>query len=349
MRIETFAPELDWSAVQARARAAEAAGFDSLCVPEICGDPFLALGAAAGATERINLRTAIALAFPRSPMVVAGSAWALQVNSKGRMTLGLGTQVKGHNERRFSVPWIAPRTRLKEYVEALRAVWRCWELGERLNYQGEHYQLTLMTPEFSPPKSGLPMVPVYLAAVRPRMLELAGSVADGVRLHGFCTRRYLEETALPALNAGLEAAGRDRTSFEVCGGGFIATGPTDEAVAKRLEWVRYRVAFYGSTRTYQPVMSLHGWDDLAAKLHSMSKQGKWKEMAAQVPDDVVREFAVVARYDQLVEGVRARFGGLSDTIEIATDSADVPSELGDVLKDLRELPARYVKQADHYA
>ena len=180
---------------------------------EIANDPFVPLAFAAVATQRIELSTGICVAFPRSPMVVAETSWDLHAQSGGRFRLGLGSQVKGHNERRFSVPWSAPVPRLREYVESLRAIWRCWEKQEPLRYEGEHYRFTLMTPEFSPPPSGLPAIPVSIAAVGPDMLKLAGRVCDGVRLHGFATRKYLEEVALPQIEAGLRrAAARARTS-----------------------------------------------------------------------------------------------------------------------------------------
>ena len=156
-----------------------------------------------------------------------------------------------------------------------------------------------MTPEFTPPKSNLPMTPVYLAAVRPKMIESAASVADGLRLHGFCTKKYLQDVVTPAIDRGLESSGRSRSEIDICGGGFIMTGPDEETVAKNREWVRYRIAFYGSTRTYEPVMALHGWNDLAAKLHHMSKTGQWKQMAAEIPDEVLDEFGVYATYDDL--------------------------------------------------
>jgi probable F420-dependent oxidoreductase len=341
VRVEAFAPPADWRVAADIARRAEELGFDYLATPEIDADPFLPLVACALATERIRLRTAIAVAFPRSPMVVAEIAWGLHVNSGGRFTLGLGTQVKGHNERRFSVPWVEPAKRMREYVEALRAIWRCWEKGAPLAYEGEHYRFTLMTPEFSPPASGLPPVPVYIAAVRPTMIRLAGRVCDGVRLHGFCTRRYLAEVALPAIEAGLARGGRARQHFEVCGGGFIATGRDEATVARALEGIRYRIAFYGSTRTYLPVLSLHGWDDLGAELHRLSKEGRWTEMAARVPDDVVRAFTAAATYGNLRRAVEERFGGLSDSIELALPT-DVPAgEAREVLADVRRIPARY--------
>jgi probable F420-dependent oxidoreductase len=340
MRIETGVPMDDWRAVAEAARAAEARGYDGLVSPEIAADPFIPLALAALATERIHLGTAIAVCFPRSPMVMANVAWDLQVHSKGRFTLGLGAQVKGHNERRFSTPWSAPVPRLREYVESLRAIWRCWEKGEPLAYEGEHYRFTLMTPEFSPEPSGLPPIPISIAAVGPAMIRLAGRVCDGVRLHGFATRRYLEEVALPQLADGLERGARAREQFEIWGGGFIATAATAEALERQLEWVRYRVAFYGSTRSYHPVLQIHGWEDLGHELHAMSKQGRWKEMAARVPDDVLHTFAAVGRHDEIAKQVEQRFGGLVDSV--AVDFVDTAPELAaELIEDLRRIPCAF--------
>ncbi len=345
MRVEAFLEPNGWAGVQKQARFAEAAGFDNIATPEIHNDPFTTLTVAALATEKIGLRSAICVAFPRSPMVVANVAWELHTNSGGRACIGLGTQVKGHNERRFSVPWVKPRTRLREYVESLKAIWRCWQTGGELSYAGEFYNFSLMTPEFRPAPNDFAPIPVYTAAVRPRMLEMAGAVADGVRLHGFCTRRYLDDVVLPALTSGLESAGRSRSSFEVCGGGFVATGPTEEAVAKAVEWVRYRVSFYASTRTYSPVMSAHGWDDLAAELHEMSKTGRWKEMPATIPDDVVRAFAAVGTYDQLAGEIERRFGGVTDSVELAVPHLGTdPGALREVIQDIRRIPSVYEAQ-----
>lgn len=348
MKIDLFNAETNWKALAEAAKEADDFGFDGFAIPEITGDPFIHAAMVANATERIQARTAIAVAFPRSPMVVANQAWSIQVNSGGRFALGLGTQVKGHNERRFSTPWKAPRSRMKEYVESLRAIWRCWELGERLDYQGDHYQFTLMTPEFTPPKSNLPMVPIYLAAVRPRMLETAASVADGLRLHGFCTKKYLEEVVVPAIDRGLASAGRSRSDLEVCGGGFIMTGPDEETVAKNREWARYRISFYASTRTYLPVMSLHGWDDLAAKLHEMSKTGKWKHMAAEVPDDVVDAFTVSATYDELPEAIEQRFGGISDTVEFGFEQRTDRDFANEVIGRVHALHSQFAGHRNHF-
>lgn len=344
MRVELFLPDLDWAAVGKTARVAESLGYDAVCIPEIVGDPFLSAAAATLATERIGVGTGIAVAFPRSPTIVAATAWALQVNSKGRFTLGLGTQVKGHNERRFGVPWSAPAARLREYVEAVRAVWRTWEHREKLDYRGEHYQLTLMTPEFSPPPSGLPRVPIHLAAVRPAMISLAARVADGARLHAFCTRKYLDEVVMPRLEAGLAEVGRPRSTFEVSGGGFIATGPDAAAVARSLETVRYRVAFYASTKAYRPVMELHGWGALATKLYRMSVTGQWADMAKQVPDDVLEHFTAIAPFSELPGAVEKRFGGLVDTVALGLlENGDDPA-LGAVLPKIQAVASPFAGQ-----
>lgn len=341
MRVETGIPLGNWRAVADAARRAEAAGFDGVLSYEIAHDPFAPLVLAALATERVRLGTAIAVCFPRSPMVMANIARDLHAESGGRFTLGLGTQVKGHNERRFSVPWTAPLPRLREYIEALRAIWRCWETGGKLEFEGKHYTFTLMTPEFSPKPTGLGPVPVTIAAVKPAMIGLAGRVCDGIRLHGFATRRYLETVAMPALEAGLKAAGRERSTFEIWGGGFIATGRDEAAVAKALEGIRYRVAFYGSTRSYHGVLEAHGAEDLGHKLHDMSKAGKWKEMAREVPDDLLREFVAAATWDDLPAAVEKRFGGITDSITI-----DYPQDMGEgrareLVADLKRIPAAF--------
>src|SRR5215468_3424541 len=218
MRVFTMLPMRHWRDAAPSAIAAEAAGFDALMTVELGHDVFTPLAFAAAATERIELTPSIAVAFPRSPTVMASQAWDLQANSNGRFVLGLGSQVKGHNERRFGIAWSAPAPRLRDYVRALRAVWRCWETGERLDYQGDHYRLTLMTPDFSPEPTGLPMVPVTIAAVGEAMLRVAGEACDGVRLHPLCSRRYLEEVAQPRLEEGMRRGGRSRKNLDVFGG-----------------------------------------------------------------------------------------------------------------------------------
>ena len=337
MRIETGIPIDNWRAAGPAAAAAETLGFDGALTFELASDPFIPLAFAAVATERIQLGTAITVCFPRSPMVIATTAWDLHVQSSGRFILGLGTQVKGHNERRFSVPWSPPQPRLKEYIGALRAIWRCWEFGEKLDFQGEHYSFTLMTPEFSPQPSGLGPIPITIAAVRPALLRLAGEVCDGVRLHPFATRRYVEQVALPEINKGLARTGRERSAFDIWGGGFIVTGKDEAALNAEREKVRYRLAFYGSTRTYHDVLALHGWQDLGLKLHEMSRKGQWSQMAAEVPNEVLETFAVVATYDDLPQKVKARYGGQTDSLTL-TMPEDIPDgEVRELLQDIRTI------------
>jgi probable F420-dependent oxidoreductase len=341
MRILTSLPQEDLRLTPAAAREAEATGFDAVMTQENRNDPFLALGVAAIATQKIGIGTAVAIAFPRSPMVVANAAWDLQVASRGRFVLGLGPQIRPHNEKRFSVPWVAPISRLREYVAALRAIWTTWEKGDKLRFEGKYYTFTLMTPNFAPPSLGLPMVPIVLAAVGSKALQLAGEVADGAHLHPFCTRRYQEEVVLPRLQEGLASSGRDFEHFEITGGGFIATGPDDQAVAKMFEWTRMRIGFYGSTPAYWPVLELHGLGDLGRKLNALSKQGKWDEMTKAIPDEVVHLFAVVGPHKEIVPAIERRFGGVSDAVFASLNSgvrSDLPAE---VLTDIRRIPVRF--------
>ena len=339
MRVYTTVPQGDLRGTAAAARAAEQAGFDGLVTMENRHEPFLPLAVAATATERVSLATGVAISFPRSPMVVANASWDLQETSQGRFVLGLGSQVKGHNERRFSVPWTPAAPRMREYVEALRAIWRCWHGDGKLDYVGKHYRFTLMTPGFTPPNSGQPMVPITIAAVGEAMLRVAGQVCDGVRLHPFCTRGYLTDVCLPQLNEGLARQGRERRHFELSGGGFLATGPDEAAVRKSMDEVRYRIAFYGSTRTYWPVLHLHGLHDLGAKLHRMVAEGQWDKIAAEVPDDVVHLFAAVGTWDQLAAAVEQRFGGLVDTLStgmLPSTDKNIPADL---VQDIRRIPS----------
>jgi probable F420-dependent oxidoreductase len=341
MRVLTILPQDNLRNVAPAAQAIEAAGYDGAMTMENQHEPFLPLAVAATSTERVQLLTAIAIAFARSPMVVAEAAHDLQTASGGRFVLGLGTQVKGHNERRFSVPWSPPAPRLREYIEGLRAIWRCWEKGEPLAYAGQHYQFTLMTPNFTPARNGLPPIPVTIAAVGPAMLKLAGRVCDGVRLHPFCTRQYIEAQVLPRLAEGLAESGLPRENFEITGGGYIVTGPNQESVDKTFEWVRYRVAFYGSTRSYFPVWEAHGLEDLGLKLHEMSKRGEWSRMAAEIPDDVARLFAAVGTHDTIVGEIAKRFGGVADSLNAALTTEFDPGLTPELIQDIRRLPARF--------
>jgi probable F420-dependent oxidoreductase len=342
MRVLTTLPQADLRTTAAAAKAAEQAGYDALLTMENKHDPFLAHAIAAISTTRIQLGTSVAIAFPRSPMVVANACWDLQNASQGRFVLGIGPQIRPHNERRFSVPWTAPAPRLREYVHALRAIWTTWEKGEKLEFRGRHYTFTLMPPYFMPPSTGQKMVPITLAAVGVHSLRLAGEVADGVRLHGFCTRQYLQDVIIPRLQEGMARTNRARQHFEITGGGFVATGKDAEETARMFEIVRGRVAFYGSTPAYWPVLELHGLGDLGRELNAMSKAGKWTEMASRVSDDVVHLFAAVGTHAEIAGRIAERFGGLSDAINLRPDSSgaggDVPP---DTIQEVKRIPTPF--------
>ena len=337
MRVATTIPQSDLHAVPAAARAVESCGYAVLYALENQHDPFLPLAIAALETRTIELATGIAIAFSRSPMAVANVAWDLNEASRGRFVLGLGTQIKAHNERRFSVPWTAPAPRMREYVLALRAIWRCWRYGEKLAFEGAHYRFSLMPPNFVPQGQGLRLPPVTLAAVGPAMLRVAGEVADGVRLHPFCTRRYVDTVVMSELAAGMARTQRARSSFEIAGGGFVATGATDAAVHEVREWIRYRVAFYGSTPAYYPVLDVHGLRDLGLKLNRMTRDGAWDQMAAEISDDVLDLFVASGRHDEIAGAIIRRFGGAVDTV-YASASSEVAGDMPpDLLQDLARI------------
>jgi len=341
MRVATTLPQDNLRKVPDAARTIEDTGYDVITTLENQHDPFLPLAVAATCTERVELATGIAISFLRSPMSAANLSWDLNEASGGRFVLGLGTQIRAHNEKRFSVPWSAPAPRMREYIAALRAIWRCWKYGERLRYEGEHYRFTLMIPNFVPEGSGLDLPAVTLAAVGPAMLKLAGEAADGVRLHPFCTRQYLADVVIPRIEAGLLDSPRERQHFEISGGGFIATGADDEAVAQAAEWVRYRVAFYGSTPAYWPVLEVHDLGDLGRKLNRMTKEGLWDDIAAEISDDTLRLFAAIGRHDEITAAIAARFGGFSDTVAASTSSqipGDFPPEL---IADIQRVPCAF--------
>ena len=320
------------------AQKAEAMGYDGINTAETAHDSFLPLVIAAEHTERINIGTSVAIAFPRSPMVTAMIAWDLQRYSKGRFVLGLGTQVKGHNQRRFSVPWSPPAPRIKEYVESMRAIWNSFQTGDKLDYVGDHYSFTLMTPNFNPGPIDHPHVPVHIAAVNEHNARVAGEVCDGIKLHGFNTMKYTKDVILPQIMKGLEKSGRSREQFEICGGGFLATGRDWDAVERSLQEVKRQISFYGSTRTYQNVFDHHGWGDTTARLHEMSLQGKWAEMPSVIPDDMVQEFAIAAPYDQVVTAISERYGGIVDRIGFGS-AARGPEDDEAVRTIIRQLQA----------
>jgi probable F420-dependent oxidoreductase len=288
------------------ARSAEGLGFDGVWVAETGHDPFLALGSAAGATNQVVLGTNIAVAFARSPMTVAMTANDLQLMSSGRLILGLGSQIKPHITRRFAMPWSAPAARMAEYVDALRAIWRCWHQGERLDFDGKFYRHTLMTPMFDPGPNQFGPPKVYLAAVGPRMLSVAAEVADGLLCHPFTTERYLREVIMPTLTARRP----DLADFAVCGMPIVVTGRDETEHEAAAQAARQQIAFYASTPAYRPVLDLHGWGAIGDDMHELSLQGRWVEMGERIDDDLLRTIAVIAAPDELAGALQQRFGGL---------------------------------------
>ncbi len=343
MRVYTVLPQDNLNHAANAAAKAEADGYDGLASMENQHAPFLPHAAAITTTSKIRLMTGIAIAFARSPMVVAGECFDLQSSSGGRFILGIGSQVRAHNVRRFSVPWSPPVPRMREYIESLRAIWSCFENDTELRYEGEHYQFTLMTPNFRPPASNQSMVPITIAAVGPAMLRLAGQVCDGVRLHPFCTRKYIDSVVMKEIGTGMARSGRKRENFEIVGGGYIVTGADEETVARNLEWVRYRVAFYGSTPNYFPVWEAHGLEDLGKKLHKMSREKLWDKMPKEIDDDVVRLFAAVATYENIAKQVEIRFGGTSDAISSGIRETDDPGIPSDLIKDLQKIKSPFTE------
>lgn len=313
--LREVATRLDLASVPAAAREVEDLGYDGMVNGEIKNDAFLPLALAATSTRRITLTTAVAIAFPRSPMVTAMIAWDLASLSKGRFILGLGPQVKGHIERRFSTPWAPPVPRLREYILSLRAIWECWQHGAPLDVQGTYYQFSLMVPLFNPGPISHPEIPIHVAAVNPGMCRLAGQLCEGVRPHPITTARYMKEVMLPAVDAGAKKAGRTLKGFQVVISPLIAAAPTRAGLEERIRDVRARIAFYASTRTYGRVFEHEGWGALTAALHELSVQKRWDEMPGRITDEVLHEIAIVGTYDEVARMITKRYGAIATGIE----------------------------------
>jgi probable F420-dependent oxidoreductase len=292
----------------ASARAAEEAGYDGAWTAETSHDPFLACALAAEHTERIEVGTSIAVAFARSPMTTAQTANDLQALSQGRFILGLGSQIKAHIEKRFSMPWSKPAARMREYVSAMRAVWASWNEGTKLDFRGDFYTHTLMTPFFDPGPNPHGAPKVHLAGVGELMTEVAGEVCDGFICHPFTTERYLREVTLPALERGRAKAGRTMDGFEISGPSFVVSGSTDDEMAAARTAIKQQIAFYGSTPAYRGVLDRHGWGDLQGELNRLSKQARWGEMGELIDDEMLATFAVVAEPEQIAPELLRRYG-----------------------------------------
>jgi probable F420-dependent oxidoreductase len=305
---------VDLETAGASARETEEAGYDGAWSAETGHDPFLPLLLAAEHTDHLELGTGIAVAFARNPMNLASMANDLQAYSKGRFMLGLGSQIKPHIEKRFSMPWSHPAARMRELILAMRAIWGSWNEGSKLDFKGDFYTHTLMTPFFNPGPNRYGTPRIFLAAVGERMTTVAGEVADGVLAHGFTTERYLREATIPALERGLAVSGRRREDVQVSYPAFVVTGTSEAEMGDAARGVRAQIAFYGSTPAYRPVLELHGWGDLQTELNTLSKQGEWMKMAELIDDDVLHTFAVVAEPEDVPARILARVGDVVDRI-----------------------------------
>src|SRR5829696_4711565 len=339
MKVESGIPTNDLREAGETARRMEQLGYDGIVTPEVKNDPFLPLAAAAITTDRVTLGTSVAIAFPRSPMITALMSWDIQRASGGRFILGLGSQVKGHVQRRYSAFWSGhAQPQMKEYVQALKAIWHTWETGEKLDVRGEYYTHTLMTPEFNPGPVPGGQPKIMISAVGPAMARLAGEVCDGVRMHGFCTAKYIQDVIWPELQTGAARAGRDPQTLEVSGGGFVVTGATQAEVERNLEAARTRVSFYGSTRTYHGVFEAHGWGEIGPRLHEMSLKGQWEQMPAAVPDEVLEQFVIAGTYDEIVDRIKGRFAGICTRVSLSIPirSPDDEERLRAMIRQLQE-------------
>ncbi len=329
---------LDLSRVAADAQRVEAAGYHGLLMEETKDDPFQVLALAAQATTRVRLGTSVAIAFARSPYVTAMSAWTLQKLSGGRFELGLGSQVRGHILRRFGMDWHPPGPWMRDYVRAVRAIWSSWQNQTALDFESDRYNLNLTVPLFTPPPLEHPDIPVLVAAVNPYMCGIAAEVGDGVRLHPVCTPRYIREALLPAIEAkrAIQAG-----AFEVCLKPLIATARDDATLAERREVARQRLAFYMSTPAYGRAFEPFGLTTLCQDMAELSRQQQWQQLAERVSDEVLEQWVVVARYDELASALRQRFDGIIDRVEVSipVESAQDQADLSAIVAALDDAPA----------
>jgi probable F420-dependent oxidoreductase len=302
------------SQMPALARFADELGFDGIWTFETAHEPFLPLVLAAEHSRRLSLGTSIAVAFPRSPTIVAQIAWDLARYSNGRFILGLGTQVKGHNERRFGLKWERPVEKMRDYILALRAIWDCWQNGTRLNYRGDFYQLTLMTPFFSPPPHEYSRIPIFVAGVNRRMCQLAGELCNGFHIHPLHTARYIREAILPNIEIGLARSGRQRSAIELSSSIFAIPTDDPEQAARFAADVRQQVSFYASTPPYRPVFELEGWGDVADDLRALAGSGRWKDMPSLISDEMLDRFALRGSWAELPKKISAKYDGLLDRV-----------------------------------
>lgn len=323
---------------RALAETFERVGYNAMWTAESDHDPFLPLAVAADHTQRIELGTSIAVAFARSPMTLANVGWDLQEFSRGRFLLGLGTQIEAHITRRFSMPWTRPARRMRELVLAVRAIWDSWLNGTKLDFRGEFFTHTLMTPFFTPSNATIAEVGVpkiFLAGVGPQMTEIAGEVCDGFICHGFTTERYLREVTLPALARGRGAVGKTLAGFEIVGPSFVVTGTSDEEIAAATAKTRQQLGFYASTPAYRGVLAHHGWEALGEELHQRTVAGEWATLGESIDDDVLNTFAVVGHLDTVADRLHDRYGDVVTRVRFATPSDVAPDRWSALAEALR--------------
>jgi probable F420-dependent oxidoreductase len=302
--------------VNRSARAAEDLGFAGLWTSETKHDAFLPLAIAANETREIELGTSVAIAFSRSPMETAQTAWDLQDLSEGRFVLGLGTQVKAHITRRFSMPWDRPAARLREYILALRAIWRSFQGEGSLEFEGEFYRHTLMTPFFNPGPINYPEIPIYIAGVNTRLARLAGEICDGFHVHPFHSPEYVRRTVIPAIAEGAKQANRDPEEVTLATSAFVIAAESEEKATEQRESIRSQISFYASTPTYRTVLEAHGWEEVGERLGTMAREKKWREMPAVITDEMVAAFAVEAAPDEIGPALAERYEGLTDRVAL---------------------------------
>ncbi len=319
------------------AAVVESLGYHTVLVEETKDDPYQLLALGAAATSTVGIGTSVAMAFPRSPTITAMSAWSLQKLSGGRFTLGLGSQVRGHVRRRFGMEWHAPAPWMRDYVQAMRAVWNTWQTGEPLAFESDHYNLSLMVPLFDPGPIDHPLIPVHIAAIGPNMCAVAGEVADGVRLHPVCTPKFIADEVRPAVQRGAARAGKTMADVEICLKPLIGSAPDEATLATVAETVRARAAFYLSTPAYRRAWQIHDWGDQADKAAALSKAQRWEELALVVDDEMLHTVATLGTYDTIGKQLHDRYGAIIDRIEfsIPVNNPDDHARLTSILREIR--------------
>ena len=350
MRVETVLPlgkadsglkvadgAIDIKAVGADAALVERLGYDGVAVRDNKDDPYVVATLALQATTRVTMATSVAIAFPRSPTVTAMTAWSLARLSGGRFILGLGSQVKGHIERRFGMKWSAPGPWMRDYVLAIRALWAAWQTEQPVSHRSAHYEITLNVPVFTPAPLDCALPPIHLAGVNPYMCQVAGEVADALRTHPVCTASYIEEVMLPALRKGAAKAGRASARLDIGVAPLVATGPDEATLDEKIRDIRGRIAFYGSTPAYSACFAHHGLETLAQELNRLSRAQRWAEMTALVDDRVLDCFAVVGLHRDIVPRIKARYGHVASLLEfsIPVRNDDDAARLAGMVQALR--------------